>query len=67
MTPELQATATFDADGPGLIFTSLAGSHPISSITSIAADENMDASLADPASARFAIEVGGQWYASIPT
>lgn len=52
------------ADGPGLIFTTDVGPCNLADLVSIVLDENMDASAGDPAKGRFAIRIGGQWYAS---
>jgi glucose/arabinose dehydrogenase/mono/diheme cytochrome c family protein len=53
-----------DANGPGLIFTTEAGSCSLADLDSLDLDENMDASAGDPAKGRFAIRIGNQWYAS---
>ena len=53
-----------DADGPGLLFTTEPGPLDVGSLASLSLAENMDGSTGDPASGRFAIRIGGQWYAS---
>jgi hypothetical protein len=57
-----------DADGPGLMFTTettaALDSTDITDILSLSVDTRLDGSSEDPAVARFAIQIGSQWYVS---
>lgn len=53
-----------DADGPGLMFTTEPGSVDIAELAELYTNIRLDGSETDPASARFAIRLDGQWYAA---
>jgi len=61
-------TSYDNADGPGLLFTTepttTLSTTDIGSLSALSVSVNADGSAGDQALGRFAIQIGGQWYAS---